>query len=108
MATSVPVVRPALPTNTPKGQGGGSVTRCVYEALIRSVWRRDADWAVRIAWRESRCEPGVTSPDGAKGLFQLLGHENLAAGGCSLYEAACNVAAAWRLYEIAGRAPWAL
>ena len=82
-------------------------TGCAYASLIRSIWQRDAEWAIGIAWRESRCIPTAYNPSGAEGLFQLLGHGDLMAG-CSWSDPACNTRAAWRLYEGSGRRPWAL
>lgn len=51
------------------------------EAIIREVWAGSGleDWAVSIAWRESRHQPDVVSGEGALGLFQLLGHDDLIA-----------------------------
>jgi hypothetical protein len=82
---------------------------CPYAATIRQEWPQDADWAIRIAWRESRCQPDARNPSGAVGLFQLLGHWDLLAKACldaDPYLAECNARAAWYLYSSAGRAPW--
>lgn len=83
---------------------------CAYADLIRSVWTQDAEWAISIAWRESRCQPGAANPSGAHGLFQMLGHHDIfMAIGCpDEFDPGCNVRAAWSLYQGSGRAPWSL
>lgn len=75
---------------------------CQYEHLIRATWQEAQDWAIGIAMRESGCTAGATSPDGARGVFQLLGHVD---DGCA-YDAACNIAAAWALYQACHEGPW--
>lgn len=87
---------------------------CDYEGLIRSVFVEDPDWAVRIAWRESRCQPSAANPSGSMGLFQMLLplHDDLFyAVGCTpadWSDPVCNVEAAHLLYLGSGRQPWAL
>jgi Transglycosylase SLT domain len=92
---------------------GSSGTGCPASivALIESVWGSAAPWAVRIAWRESRCQPNAYNRSGAEGLFQLLGHADLlAAVGCPgrWADASCNIRAAFLLYQESGTRPWAL
>lgn len=84
---------------------------CQYADLIRAHWPRDAEWAISIAWRESRCRPDAYNPSGASGLFQLLGHQDLVEAVCpggSVFDPVCNVKAAWALYSGSGRSPWSL
>lgn len=103
-ATTKVEPRPRATTNPP-----GSLDRCAYADLIRSIWQQDAEWAIGIAWRESRCQPAARNPEGAAGLFQLYRHDDLiaAAGpGCVWSDPVCNTTAAWRLYLGCGRGPW--
>lgn len=82
---------------------------CQYDGLIHQVWERDADWAVRIAWRESRCTATSYNRSGATGVFQLLGHQDLLNAVCMNgdgFNAECNIRAAWLLYQSSGRSPW--
>lgn len=98
---------PSVPK--PLGQHSPSLANgCAYADLIRSIWTRDADWAIGIAWRESRCIPTARNPSGASGLFQMMLplHADLFDGPWS--DPAVNVRAAWRLYQGSGRAPWRL
>lgn len=87
---------------------------CDYEGLIRSTFVEDPDWAVAIAWRESRCQPDAANPSGSMGLFQMLLplHDDLFyAVGCTpdqWSDPVCNVNAAHLLYRGAGRQPWNL
>lgn len=97
---------PTVPATSGAYTGSPRSDACPYAALIRSIWERDADWAISIAWRESRCIPTAYNPSGAEGLFQLLGHGDLMP--CDWRDPVCNVTGAWRLYEGSGRAPWAL
>jgi hypothetical protein len=103
----------AAGTSKPVATGVSPVGGCPASivALIRSVWTRDADWAIRIAWRESRCQPGAhNGHSSAAGLFELLGHADMyRAVGCSpsqWAEASCNTRAAFLLYQGSGRGPW--
>lgn len=91
---SVPVSRHITPSY---GSGGSS---CAYAGLIRQIWKMDAEWAISIAWRESRCIPTALGRQGDKGLFQLLGHEDMfSAQGCNWADPACNATVAWNLYN---------
>ena len=89
--------------------------KCAYASLIRSVWARDAEWAITIAWRESRCQAGARNAnEQASGLFQIMlpMHRRLFSDvGCDPSQWAdptCNTKAAWLLYQRAGRQPWRL
>lgn len=92
----------------------GVPSGCAYADLIRSIWQRDAEWAINIAFRESRCSPGALNRSGSSGLFQILMplHADLVRNVCgpggSVFDAACNVRVAWALYQSSGRAPWNL
>jgi hypothetical protein len=103
-------VTACLPTDPAPNDPSG----CAYAPLIRSVWGPDADQAIAIAWRESRCQPDAYNPSGSAGLFQLMMplHADLfTAVGCpadAWADARCNVLAAHALFEAAGWGPWAL
>jgi len=90
------------------------VVRCQVEPLIREIWQTDVEWALRIAWRESRCVPSARNPSGSSGIFQLqlpLHNDLLRAAGCTPADwdiPSCNIRAAWLLYQGAGRRPWHL
>jgi soluble lytic murein transglycosylase-like protein len=86
---------------------------CQYADLIRSIWQRDAEWAIGIAYRESRCIPTARNASGASGLFQMMMpmHSDLFMTACGSTDWAnpeCNIKAAWLLYQSSGRSPWAL
>lgn len=75
---------------------------------------------IGVAMRESTCDPCAfypgqsdctAQPRTAKGLFQLLGHDDLLDAVCpgnpfAWSNAACNIAAARILYDGSGRRPW--
>ena len=112
--TTTIAARPS-PTRSATSSSG-----CAYEAQIRAAFPGDGDWAISIAWRESRCQPGAVNhaetcaPGGshAMGLFQMcypLHAPTFAAVGCSdPLNAECNIRAAAHLYAGAGRGPWGL
>jgi hypothetical protein len=82
-------------------------------AIIRADFGRSWSWAVGIAWRESRCQPGAANRrSSARGLFQMmvpLHARDFAAVGCSWRQWAnawCNAGAAAHLYRSAGSRPW--
>lgn len=93
---------------------------CGHADLIRSIWASEADWAISIAWRESRCSPGAKSPSGCWGLFQLCVPLHMgifryvcpelsaAVGNDVALDAECNVRAGWHLFQGAGKRPWAM
>lgn len=97
---------------------------CPHSLLIESVFDDTGDvrWAIDTAMRESRCDPCAyypgrsdctAMPRTARGLFQLLGHDDLLrqvclAGSLVWYDPWCNTQAARLLYDRAGRAPWSL
>jgi soluble lytic murein transglycosylase-like protein len=101
---------------TPGGGPAPSGTSCIgtpVEGHIRSAFAGtgDEDWALRIAYRESRCNPGARNPSGAVGLFQLVNHNDLLWAACPyVYDSGtrpdCNAKAARMLYNSAGRSPW--
>lgn len=99
--------RAAAPPVVPRSSG------CAFEALIRSVFVEDPDWAVMVAMRESGCQPTARNPSGASGLFQMMmpmHTASFAAVGCTpdqWPDPVCNVNAAHLLYLGSGRAPWA-
>jgi hypothetical protein len=102
-STTRPYEPPPTPPHPVREVGVGSV--CQYAALIRQIWQRDADWAIGIAMRESRCTATAYNRSGAEGVFQLLGHGDLMRG-CAWQDPVCNITAAWHLYEGSGRRPW--
>lgn len=111
-ASQTPVrPRVGIPTAAAARFSGGE---CAYAGLIRSIWQRDAEWAIGIAFRESRCQPNALNASGSSGLFQILMplHARLVAAVCgiaaSVFDAVCNVRVAWALYSGSGRAPWRL
>ena len=86
-------------------------------AYIQNIIRRDfgraAPWAIGVAWRESRCQPGAANRrSAARGIFQMmvpLHARQFAAVGCSWRQWAnpyCNIAAAAHLYHEQGTRPW--
>jgi len=87
---------------------------CAYAGAIRAAWAGtgDEEWAVSVAMRESRCQPGARNASGASGLFQLMVplHNQLIADVCGdaglVFDPGCNIAAARALYAGAGRGPW--
>lgn len=107
---SAPVV--SRPSAAPSG--------CQYEGLIRSIWTQDADFAIKVAMRESRCTAGAVNNEGcdrsgrtashALGVFQMcypLHQASFDAAGCNApLDAECGIKAAWQLYLAAGRGPW--
>jgi hypothetical protein len=112
--TTTTTTAPTPVAAVPVASGSG----CAYEAQIRAAFPGDGDWAIGIAWRESRCQPGAvnqaeTCASGgshAMGLFQMcypLHAPTFAAVGCSdPLNAECNIRAAAHLYAGSGRSPW--
>lgn len=110
--TTAPTTIPAPAPSTPTG--------CGYETAIRAAFPNDGDWAVSVAWRESRCQSDAVNraetcaPGGshAMGIFQMcypLHAPTFAAAGCSdPLEPSCGIAAAALLYRGSGRSPWRL
>jgi hypothetical protein len=115
--TSAPTTTTFAPTTIPTPP---PTTGCAYETAIRAAFPNDGDWAVSVAWRESRCQPGAVNraetcaPGGshAMGLFQMcypLHAPTFAAAGCNdPLEPSCGIAAAALLYRGSGRSPWRL
>lgn len=90
---------------------------CAYAAQIRAAFPGDGDWAISVAWRESRCQPGAVnwgescgSGSHAHGLFQMCFPMHLptfrAVGCTDPLNAECNIRAAAHLYAGSGRSPW--
>jgi soluble lytic murein transglycosylase-like protein len=101
---------PASPAPAPVAN---SCAGSPYEGTIRKEFAGTGaeDWALRIAHRESRCNPGARNASGATGLFQLVNHNDLLWAACPyVYDSGvrpdCNTRAARLLYNSAGRAPW--
>lgn len=104
--------RAATPT-TNVAQQPRSGSPCQYADLIRSIWQRDAEWAISIAYRESRCIPTARNASGASGLFQMMMpmHSGIFLAVCGhtdWTDPECNIKAAWSLYQGSGRSPWNL
>lgn len=83
------------------------------EGAIRSAFAGtgDEEWALRIANRESHCNPGARNRSGAVGLFQLVNHNDLLWAACPYdmqagVKADCNARAARLLYNGSGRSAW--
>ena len=81
--------------------------------IIKRDFGRSWSWAVGIAWRESRCQPGAANRRSqARGVFQLmvpLHWRDFAAVGCSWRQWAnptCNIGAAAHLFRGQGTSPW--
>jgi hypothetical protein len=87
----------------------GNSNGCAYSDRIHEVFQGQGDKATAIAWRESRCQPSAYNRSGASGLFQLLGHEDLVRAVCmngDVFDAECNIQAAYMLYRSSGWGPW--
>lgn len=68
---------------------------------------------VRIAMRESRCQPDARNASGASGLFQIMipMHSDLMTAVCGApnwQDPECNILTAKSLFDGAGLRPWAL
>lgn len=111
--TTTTIVAPTPPPAPPVANTSG----CAYEAQIRAAFPSDGDWAVMVAWRESRCQPGAVnwgeacgSGSHAHGLFQMCFPMHLptfeAVGCTDPLNAECNIRAAAHLHAGAGRSPW--
>jgi peptidoglycan hydrolase-like protein with peptidoglycan-binding domain len=86
------------------------------EQMIRDIWPDDQEEkALRIAWRESGYQPGVTSSTGCcHGIFQIhevhfswmknFGVTTVA----QLFDAETNIRMAYELYKRNGWTPWNL
>jgi hypothetical protein len=115
---SRPSSRSGVAAGTPKpaATGASPVSGCPASvvALIQqyfgSAWR----WAVKIAWRESRCQPSAKNArSSASSTFQLLmplHADQYRAVGCDpvsqRFDAVCSVAAAAHLFHSDGPSPW--
>lgn len=81
--------------------------------IIRAVWPDDLEnWALRIAYRESRYQPRVHTWC-CHGIFQIhrdhlpwLCDLGIACTIEDLYDPITNVRAAYTLYQRDGKAPW--
>lgn len=113
--------KPKAASGGGRGEGQSTVSRpaannsqCQYADLIREIWTKDAEWAISIAWRESRCQANARHPEGASGLFQMMMpmhrgiFERVGCAARQWSDPRCNVMAAWSLYQGSGRRPWAL
>lgn len=110
-ARSAPVV-----TDAGAGTREAPPSECALADAIRAAWAGtgDEEWAVSVAWRESRCGPGARNASGASGIFQLMMpmHRALVAHICGepadelVFDADCNIRAARALYDGSGRRPW--
>lgn len=106
-APEVEIGEPAVATNP----SAGWHDQCPddIEQIIRTVFAGTGreGWAVAIAWRESNCRPDVVSGEGALGLMQLLGHDDLiAAAGGDWSDPWVNARAARMLYDQCSTGPW--
>lgn len=124
----VAVVLAALTACVPPAPQVTSKVSCAgtpVEGAIRTAFAGTGDevWALAVAARESGCNPcayypsrsdctsGGINPRSAKGLFQLVNHDDLILAACpALYVAwnnpVCGAWAARYLYEGSGRRPW--
>lgn len=80
------------------------------EGVICSVFTTNCAQAVRVARCESGLNPNAANPSGARGLFQLLGHQSLyEAHGWSSADWAdpyVNTVVAHDLWRSSGWSPW--
>jgi hypothetical protein len=74
------------------------------EELIRQAFGGDAPLMLRVAWCESRLDPGARNPRStARGVFQLVWLWGTEA---ERLDAATNVRIAKRLFDRSGTRPW--
>ena len=117
-STTLPAPLPPAPTSSTTAAPPAQVsappnTSCSTQDLIRAIWPDDVeDWAIGIAWRESRCS-NVQNSEGASGQFQLMIplHSAFMVAVCGSADWAnpeCNIRTALKLYEGVGKGPWAL
>ena len=117
-STTLPAPLPPAPSSSTTAAPPAQVsappnTSCSTQDLIRAIWPDDVeDWAIGIAWRESRCS-NVQNSEGASGQFQLMIplHSAFMVAVCGSADWAnpeCNIRTALKLYEGVGKGPWAL
>lgn len=109
-----PPAPPSSTTAAPPAQVSAPPnTSCSTQDLIRAIWPDDVEeWAIGIAWRESRCS-NVQNSEGASGQFQLMiplhsAFMTAVCGSADWANAECNIRTALKLYEGVGKGPWAL
>lgn len=81
--------------------------------LIGYTFGLSAPWAESVAVRESGCTADAYNSSGASGVFQLMMpmHTAFIASVCGspdVFDAACNIRAAYAMYRANGIAPWRL
>lgn len=104
--TAKPTPSPA-PTSSPRSDR--TYSREEVKAGIRSAWGGDDEEAIGVAECESGLNPRATSPSGHLGLWQMRMETWRSYGGSGDPRDASpseQTAAAWRLYQQRGWAPW--
>lgn len=115
--TPKPTAKPTpKPTPTPKpsptpspARSQQTYSREEVKAGIRSAWGGDDEEAIQVADCESGLNPRATSPSGHYGLWQMRMETWRSYGGSGDPRDASpaeQTAAAWRLYQQRGWAPW--
>ena len=100
----------AKPTPTPSpSRSQKTYSREEVKAGIRSAWGGDDEEAIRVAECESGLNPRAASASGHYGLWQMrmeTWHSYGGSGDPRDASPAEQTAAAWRLYQQRGWAPW--
>lgn len=113
------VTPPSTTTTTARVQRARGGDRCQYADLIREIFGDEADKAIKIAWRESRCTAAFNNENcdrrggHAYGPMQLclpLHDQQYLAVGCEWQadwrDPRCSLLAAKHLRDQAGWGPW--
>ncbi len=82
------------------------------KTFVCNTFGRHCDWALRVVERESSWQPGVVSPTGCKGLFQMAIplhnriFEAIGYQGSDWDDPIANTLAAKHLFDLDGKSPW--
>jgi Transglycosylase SLT domain len=96
---------PPAPLRMTRLAGMQSCGQWADEAWLAG-WRSEGYTLGRVMYLESHCDPGVTSPAGARGLLQIMPMWADECGGGNLYEPIFNLRCGLHVLRVQGWDAW--